>query len=132
MRSDRAFLEDIIEAIARIEKYASKGRAAFDTDELIQNWMVHHIQIIGEATGKISDALKAQHPEVPWAVIKAMRNVLVHFYFGINLEKVWKTVVEDLPVLKAQINAVVLTMPAPEALSSAAPPAEVRDKEPNP
>ncbi len=88
MRDDRAYLEDIQEAITRIEKYASRGRDAFDADELIQIWIVHHIQMIGEATGKISDELKARHPEVPWAIIKAMRNVLVHFYFGVNLNEV--------------------------------------------
>ena len=106
MRDDRAYLEDIQEAIERIEKYASRGRTAFNADELIQNWIVHHIQIIGEATGKVSDRLKELHPEVPWAIIKAMRNVLVHFYFGVDLEKVWRTVEHDLPALKAKIVAI--------------------------
>jgi uncharacterized protein with HEPN domain len=107
MRDDREYLADILEAIARIEKYASRGQSAFDADELIQNWVVHHIQIIGEATGKITEELKARHPEVPWAIIKAMRNVVVHFYFGVNLTKVWQAVTVDLPVLKPQIEAIL-------------------------
>ena len=82
MRDDRAYLEDILEAIQRIERYASRGREAFQADELIQNWVVHHIQVIGEATGKVSEEFRDRHPEVPWVTIKAMRNVLVHFYFG--------------------------------------------------
>jgi len=106
MRDDRAYLVDILEAIGRIEKYAAKGRSAFESDELIQNWFVHHIQIIGEAVGKISDALTARHPEVPWLVVKAMRNVLVHFYFGVDLNKVWNTVEKDIPVLKTQIESI--------------------------
>ena len=59
MRNDQAYLEDILEAINRIQKYTSQGRQAFDRDELIQNWVVHHIQIIGEATGKLSDEIKS-------------------------------------------------------------------------
>jgi len=116
MRSDRAFLEDIFEAIQRIEKYASSGRESYDNDELIQNWMVYHIQIIGEATGKISDQLKTKHPEVPWAVIKAMRNVLVHFYFGINLDKVWRTVIDDPPILKRKIELILSTHEVPKSI----------------
>ena len=116
MRSNRAFLEDMLEAIGRIEKYAAKGHEAFASDELIQTWIVHHLQIIGEAVGKLDDAFKACHPEVPWATIKAMRNVLVHFYFGINIEKVWKTVIEDVPVLRPQIEAILAESP-PENLA---------------
>src|SRR4051812_27364247 len=97
MRSDREYLGDILEAIERIEKYVEGGKEEFEAEELIQTWLVYHIQIIGEAVGKLSDELKGRHPEVPWAGIKAMRNVLVHFYFGINLEKVWNTVTVDVP-----------------------------------
>jgi uncharacterized protein with HEPN domain len=110
LRDDKAFLEDMIEAIARIEKYAGKGREAFVADELIQTWIVHHLQIIGEATGKLTDELKAKQPGIPWAAIKAMRNVLVHFDFGVNIDKVWRTVEEDLPVLKGQIAAVLASL----------------------
>ncbi len=113
MRNDKAYINDILEAICRIEKYAAKGRAAYDAEELIQNWIVHHIQIIGEATGKISEAFKARHAEVPWTVIKAMRNVLVHFYFGIDLDKVWQTVEKDIPVLKMQIEALLIEFGEP-------------------
>ena len=66
MRDDRERLFDIIESIERIQKYAARGREAFESDELIQTWIVHHIQIIGEAAGKISNATCAAHPEVAW------------------------------------------------------------------
>ena len=111
MRDDRAYLEDILEAIQRIEKYSSRGKHVFESDELIQNWIVHHIQIIGEATGKLTDKLKADHPDVPWTAIKAMRNVLVHFYFGINAKKVWKVVIKDLPILRGQIETILCQDP---------------------
>lgn len=111
MRDDRAYFEDILEAIARVEKYSARGRDDFESDELIQTWVVHHIQIIGEAVGKVSDELKGDHPEVPWALIKAMRNVLVHFYFGIDTDKVWGVVDGDLPKLKCDIQSILDSLP---------------------
>lgn len=53
MRDDRGHLRDILEAIERIERHTAKGRDEFERDELIQTWVVHHIQIIGEAAGKL-------------------------------------------------------------------------------
>ncbi|NEQ96307.1 MAG: DUF86 domain-containing protein [Cyanothece sp. SIO2G6] len=84
MRSDQERLHDILEAIAQIEQYAVRGKAAFEQDELIQVWMVHHLQIIGEAASATSDELQQQYTNVPWAEIIAFRNVLVHEYFRIN------------------------------------------------
>ncbi len=107
MRDDRERLLDILEAIERIQKYASRGRKAFESDELLQTWIVHHIQIIGEAARKISDVLCTSHPEVPWPQIIAMRHVLVHDYFGIDVEEVWATVERDIPELKRQIKAIL-------------------------
>jgi len=65
--------------------------------------MVHHIQIIDEAASGLSQPLREQYRDVPWRDIIAMRNVLVHQYFGIDLEQVWDTVVTDLPGLKRDI-----------------------------
>ena len=88
MRSERERLLDIIEAIERIEKYAAKGRGAFVDDELIQNWMVHHITIIGEACRSLPDDFQARYANVPWADIIGMRNILVHHYFGVDEDAV--------------------------------------------
>ena len=109
MRRDRQRLEDILEAIERIEKYASGGRESFDRDELVQTWIVHHLQIIGEAVRGLSDEIRSAHPDIPWAQIAAMRNILVHDYFGIDLEEVWAAVVRDLPQLKAKIAAALVS-----------------------
>jgi uncharacterized protein with HEPN domain len=109
LRRDRQRLEDILEAIERIEKYASGGRATFDRDELVQTWVLHHLQIIGEAVRGLSDEIRRAHPDIPWAQIAAMRNILVHDYFGIDLEEVWTAVVRDLPQLKARIAAALVS-----------------------
>ena len=103
MRDNRERLLDIVEAIERIEKYASMGEDAFDRDELIQTWIVHHIQIIGEAARGLSSEFREEHSEIAWSQIVAMRNILVHAYFGIDLALVWSAVQSDLPSLKRQI-----------------------------
>ena len=84
----RSRLLDIQEAIQRIEDEAAAGREAFDRDPKIQVWMVHHIRIIGEAARAVGDELKALDPGTPWAQIIGMRHILVHHYFGIDLDEV--------------------------------------------
>lgn len=107
MRSDRERLQDILEAIAQIEKYANRGQTAFNREELIQIWIVHYLQIVGEASSSLSEPFIIQHPEVPWAEIIAFRNILVHEYFRVNLEIVWRIVERELPDLKAKIEAIL-------------------------
>jgi uncharacterized protein with HEPN domain len=110
MRDDRERLQDILEAIERIERHAAKGREEFEKDELIQTWVVHHIQIIGEAARKLSEELRSEHDRIPWAAITAMRNILVHDYFSVDSDEVWSTVEKNLPDLKADISSILENM----------------------
>jgi uncharacterized protein with HEPN domain len=100
MRDARERLRDILEAIEHIERYARRGRDTFERDELIQNWFVRHLQIIGEAARGVPEAVSNQAPEIPWKDIIGMRHILVHDYFGINTDVVWGVVERDLPILK--------------------------------
>lgn len=104
MRDDKERLKDIIEAIERIEKHSVKGRKVFEKDELIQNWIVHHLQIIGEATRSLSSRYRDKNSDIPWPKIIGMRNILVHNYFGIDIDAVWSAVENDLPGLKEKIK----------------------------
>ena len=110
MRDDQRRLLDILEAIERIERYAARGRAAFEADELIQNWITNHLWIIGEACNAIGDELRDRHPQVPWRQIIAMRNILVHEYFGIDTDIVWSVVERDLPSLKEQVALILASL----------------------
>jgi uncharacterized protein with HEPN domain len=105
VRDDRLLLGDLLETIQRIEKYASAGRERFESDELVQTWIIHHLQILGEAAKGLSADLRARAPDIPWPQIIAMRNILVHAYFGVDLETVWSTVENDLPHLKSRLEA---------------------------
>jgi uncharacterized protein with HEPN domain len=107
MKDDAERLRDILEAIRQVEKYAARGRAAFETDELVQVWLTHHLQIIGEAARRLSDDLRRRYPDVPWPQIIAMRNILVHDYFAVDLEEVWSAVERDVPPLKRKIEAIL-------------------------
>jgi uncharacterized protein with HEPN domain len=92
MRDDWERLQDIKDGIEQIEKYASRGHAAFVNDELLQIWVVHFLRIIGEACRALSEAIREQHPEIPWKEIIGFRTLLVHQYFGIDLDVVWDIV----------------------------------------
>jgi uncharacterized protein with HEPN domain len=107
MRDDRERLQDILEAIERLEKYAAQGRAAFEQDELIQVWFLQHLQIIGEASRCLSEDIRGKHPEISWTKIIGMRNILVHHYFEIDLPVVWNAVERELPDLKIKVTAIL-------------------------
>ncbi len=107
MRDDREKLRDILEAIERINRYAVQGRQNFEENELIQVWMIQHLQIIGEACRSLSSDARNRNPELPWSRIIGMRNILTHNYFEIDLDVVWSTVDNDLPDLKRKVEAIL-------------------------
>jgi uncharacterized protein with HEPN domain len=88
MRSDADRLSDILEAIAKTRERITDSIQAFQGDEVLQVWAIHHLQVIGEAARNVSQSLKDRHSEVPWPHIVALRNILVHEYFGLNMHQV--------------------------------------------
>jgi uncharacterized protein with HEPN domain len=106
-RADAARLGDMLEAIAAVERHPMPDRSTFDGDELLRFFLLKHIEIIGEAIFKLSDDLKERYPEVPWAKVEKTRHILVHDYFDVNWDIVWRIVTIHLPVLKPQLSAVV-------------------------
>jgi|SRR5712692_7051046 uncharacterized protein with HEPN domain len=107
MRDTTERLRDIQEAITHITRYTNQGRQVFDQDELVQTWVIHHLEIIGEAARSIPQDFKDLHPKVPWKQISRMRNVLIHIYFRIDRNIIWDMVEYDLPSLKASIDAIL-------------------------
>jgi uncharacterized protein with HEPN domain len=109
MRDDRERLNDMLEAIHNIERYVydENGQIAGGESELLEVWIIHHLQIIGEAASRISNELRQKYPEVAWGGMIGMRHVLVHGYFETDSELVWKVVQRDLPTLKVQIRNIL-------------------------
>ena len=75
MREDRDRLQDILDAIKKIDRYAKRGRRLFEEDELVHTWMIHPIQSIGEAASKLTSTFRKTHSQVPWPQIITMRHV---------------------------------------------------------
>lgn len=105
MKDDFVYTDHIILCLNKIQDYTNGlEQIDFSKSELIQDAVIRNIEIIGEAAKKISSDLKSQYPEIPWKEMSGMRDKLIHDYFGVDVEVVWKTVKEDIPYLKSLIQ----------------------------
>jgi uncharacterized protein with HEPN domain len=103
VRRENERLQDILDAIAAIERYTQQGKPVFDEQELIQVWVAYHLQKIGEAANALSAELKAAYSEVLWSQIIGLRNLLVHEYFRVDPQILWDITQYDLPALKITV-----------------------------
>ncbi len=102
-------VHDILDQIALVKAHtAGADQARFALDSLLQGDAMYRIGIIGEAVAGIPDEVKASHPEVPWRVIRNMRNVLTHVYFQVDIDRVWQVIETDLDVLRVQMEALLI------------------------
>jgi uncharacterized protein with HEPN domain len=80
---------DILQALQRVEEIGRRGRDAILGDWLLQDAAIRNFEIVGEAVKRVSADLQAAHPEIPWADLAGLRDVLIHQYFRVDLEIVW-------------------------------------------
>ncbi len=106
IKDGRLHIEHILECIDRVQKYTRDGKEEFFKDIQKQDAVLRNLQILAESSQRLSDALKAKHLDIDWRSLSGFRNVLVHEYFGIRLERVWQIVEEDLPELKRQVEKI--------------------------
>ncbi len=102
---DKIRLVHILDAITEIEQYINQT----DFDTFLKNSMmrfasVKQLEIIGEASGQVTDDTKNKFPEIAWNKMRGLRNILVHEYFGIDNKVVWEIIKEDLPELRQQVE----------------------------
>lgn len=107
MRDDRLRFSDMYEAITKIEKYTSAGKQSLSGDELVQVWVVHNLQILGEAARGVSQDSQEKYSRIPWGKIIGFRNILVHHYFAINSDELWAVVEVNLPPLKTELEKIL-------------------------
>lgn len=100
MKSDRIYLLHIRDAVSRIEEYAKVGRETFMSEPIRQDATIRQLEIIGEASKKLSLELREAHSGIPWRRICGLRDVLIHDYMGVDLDAVWAIVEDGIPPLK--------------------------------
>ncbi len=108
MRKDpRVYLAHILECIEKVQRFTAEGKSRFLRDVMVQDAVVRNLEVIGEAAKRIEDPYRTAHPEIPWRALGGMRDVLIHQYEGVDPEKVWAIVEQDLPPLKQAIAALL-------------------------
>ena len=106
MKDDRLYVIHISECIGRIEAFTAEGKAAFVKDLKTQDAVIRNLQILAESSQQCSPALQTRHPEIDWRGLAGFRNILVHDYLGVNVERVWELVERELPNLKRHIAVI--------------------------
>lgn len=107
-RRDANYLADIQEAIERINEYtAGLSYEEFQTDRKTQDAVVRNLEIIGEATKNLTADLRKAHPEIPWKSLAGVRDKVIHHYFGLNEDIIWKIACYELKDLLPEFKHIV-------------------------
>jgi len=107
-RDYRLFLDDILEAVAKIRDYTTGlDYAAFAQDSKTQDAVVRNLEIIGEAAGRLPEPVRSAAPEIEWRKIVGLRNILAHEYFGVSLPVVWDVVQNKIDPLESSCRALL-------------------------
>jgi len=106
MSKDKAYLADILQAAVAIQRFvAGVSKEEFLSNEEKYEAVNRKLEIIGEAGRRLSPETREQFPEIPWTLVSAMRNILIHDYDDVNLNIVWETTQQDIPKLIASLQA---------------------------
>ncbi len=108
MRREELYLRDIVEAAESVARFISGlDRTAFQQSDLVRSAVAYQLSVIGEAAAHVQEEVRSRHPRVPWPKIVAFRNIIVHAYFGIDWDEVWRAANRECPELKGQIKSVL-------------------------
>ena len=105
-RNFKLFITDILDAIRNIKEYTKDMNFdKFSTDKKTIDAVIRNLEIIGEAVKNIPTDIKMKHSKISWNLITGMRDKLIHEYFGVSIQIVWETVINDLPIFESQIKS---------------------------
>ena len=107
MKDERVYLHHILDCIEAIQNYNAQGRDAFLTDRKTCKATLRELQELAESTQQLSISLRERYPEIPWPAIAGFRNVLVHDYLGLSLNRIWEIIERDLPSLRIAVEAIL-------------------------
>ena len=100
-RNDDAYIQHIMECLSNIKSFLrNRTKEEFMTNTMLSSAVIHQFMIMGEAANKVPRDFKENHPHIPWREMIATRNKLIHEYFGVDLDELWKTIEEDLSLLE--------------------------------
>jgi uncharacterized protein with HEPN domain len=103
-RSYRLYVNDILESIKRIEDYTTDlSYDDFIKNDLVRDAVLRNLEVIGEAAKSIPDGVRKEYSDVPWKRIIGLRNIVIHEYFGVDFENIWKIITENIPETKPYI-----------------------------
>lgn len=108
LKDDLVRIRHMLDASTEALSFAlDKSRSDLDENRLLMHGLVRCIEIVGEAATQVRQETKDAHPQIPWADIVAMRHRLIHGYFDVDLDRVWDTITDDLPILSRQLKEIV-------------------------
>lgn len=106
-RSYRLYLNDILDSIKKIENYTGDlSYKDFIENDMIRDAVLRNLEVIGEAAKSIPDEVRDQYPDVPWRRIVGLRNIVIHEYFGVDFENIWKIIKDNIPEVKPYIEQI--------------------------
>ena len=104
----RAYLLHILDAIKNIEEFTQEcSKEKFDKAKIIQDSVIRNLEIIGEAAKHVPASIRKKYASIEWKRIAGMRDILVHEYFGVDMDRVWQVLKVRLPELKEEINNIL-------------------------
>ena len=105
MKNDSFYIEHILNAISKIDDYISNVNfKKFQEKSIIHDAVIRQLEIIGEATKNLSEDFTKKHNNIPWRYMAGMRDKLIHQYFDVDFNLIWKTLETDIPSLKKYIK----------------------------
>lgn len=110
MKSANPYIIDILSSIQKVQEYLKNiqnNKQSFEANTQIQDAIIRRLEIIGEATKKLEHGFKESYPHIPWRKMAGTRDILIHNYDEVDLELIWKVIIEDLPALQSSLQIIL-------------------------